>query len=203
MTAAARPEWRTWANLVTAVRGVAGLVLFAVAAVQRDVTFNYVGLGVYWALDVLDGFLARRLGQETRLGAQLDILCDRLLVSCFYVNTLYLDDRPGMVVPVALFLIQFMVLDQWLSNQFLRWPILSPNYFFQADRGIWLLNWSALAKAANTGLVTLLIVLVPSPWPATAVCLALIALKTHSCVKLLRLPAPELAWVTAEPRSHP
>jgi CDP-diacylglycerol--glycerol-3-phosphate 3-phosphatidyltransferase len=200
----ARQEWRTWANLVTAVRAVAGLALFAVAAVRRDPILNYVGLGVYWVLDVLDGYLARRLDQETRFGAQLDILCDRLLVSCFYLNYLYLDDRPGTVVPIALFLIQFMVIDHYLSNQFLRWPILSPNYFWQADRAIWRLNWSLLGKATNTGLVTLLLVLVPSPWPATVACVALIGLKLYSCVKLLKLPAPEQAWVlTAERRSPP
>ena len=101
------------------MRAVVGLALFAVAAVRRDPTLNYVGLGVYWVLDVLDGYLARRLDQETRFGAQLDILCDRLLVSCFYLNYLYLDDRPGTVVPIALFLIQFMVIDHYLSNQFL------------------------------------------------------------------------------------
>ncbi|HEY0255101.1 MAG TPA: CDP-alcohol phosphatidyltransferase family protein, partial [Kofleriaceae bacterium] len=77
--------WFTWANLATAVRVVACVIIFAYSSIYRDETANYVGLGTYWVLDVLDGFLARRFDQETRLGAQMDILADRLLVAFFYL----------------------------------------------------------------------------------------------------------------------
>ena len=124
--------WFTWANLATAIRVVAGVVVFAIAAANRDETWNYAGLAVYWVLDVVDGFLARALDQETRLGAQMDILADRLLVAFFYLN--YVAIHPEMIVPVALFLFQFMGIDHYLSNQFMRWPIKSPNYFYEVDR---------------------------------------------------------------------
>jgi CDP-diacylglycerol--glycerol-3-phosphate 3-phosphatidyltransferase len=189
---ASRETWRTWANLATIVRVVVGLVIFSVAAVCHDETLNFVGLGVYWVLDVLDGFLARRFDEETRIGAQLDILADRVLVALFYLN--YVMLHPQLIVPVAMFLFQFNCIDHYLSNQFMRWPIKSPNYFHEVDRDIWLWNWSAPAKLLNTGMVTAVLVLTKSPSIAGTTCGALILLKVWSAVRMSRLPAPESRW---------
>ena len=179
----------TWANVVTALRTLLCMALFVVAARRHSATCNLAGLAVYWLLDVLDGYLARRLHQETRLGAQFDILSDRLLVAFFYMN--HLAWHPELAVPVALFMIQFMLLDQYLSTQFLRWNLLSPNYFHLVDRTIWLLNWSTVAKIGNTGLLTILLVVTRTPGWATLASLALIAVKLYSLARLLRLPGPE------------
>ncbi len=184
--------WFTWANVATAIRVVAGVVVFAYAAATRDETWNYVGLGVYWVLDVVDGFLARALDQETRLGAQMDILADRLLVAFFYLN--YVAVHPAMIIPVALFLFQFMGIDHYLSNQFMRWPIKSPNYFYEVDRRIWAWNWSPAGKLLNSAVVTAVIVLTRSPIAASAVCLAIIGLKIWTAVRMRALPAPETRW---------
>ena len=43
---------------------------------------------VYWVGDILDGWSARRLGQETRLGAVLDIVSDRACTSVLCVGLL-------------------------------------------------------------------------------------------------------------------
>ena len=180
---------RTWANLVTLVRAVAGLAVLAVAAVTCSAAWNFAGLAIYWLLDMLDGFLARRLGQETRLGAQLDILSDRLLVGFFYLN--YLAMNPSAVVAVALFLFQFCLIDHYLSNQFLRWPLLSPNYFHLVDRRIWRLNWSPPAKAVNSVLGTLLLVLTGWVWLSSLIAVALSAMKVYCWARLQRLPSPE------------
>ena len=123
-------DLRTWANAVTLVRTVGGLILFSVAAFKHSAAWNLAGLAVYWGLDFLDGYLARTLNQETRFGAQMDILADRFLVAFFYLN--YLAMHPELAVVIALFLLEFMVLDHYLSNQFMRWRILSPNYFYNA-----------------------------------------------------------------------
>lgn len=179
----------TAANIVTAVRTVAGMVLFALAAYQDSEVLNFVGLGVYWALDVIDGYLARRLDQETRLGAQFDILSDRVLVAFFYFN--YITWHPEALVPVTLFLFNFMVLDHYLSNQFLRWPLRSPNYFFRVDQLIYSLNWSPAGKAINSALVTLILVFTDWIAIASGVCFALLAIKSYSIGRLLRLPNPE------------
>ncbi len=192
ITVAHRETVANWANLVTAIRTVVGLALFAAAAVEQDARLNYAGLAVYWVLDIVDGFLARKFNLETRLGAQFDILADRLLISFFYLN--YLASNPSAAPTVALFLLQFMILDQYLSNQFLRWPILSPNYFNLVDELIWKLNWSVPGKLFNTGLVTVLLVLLPTQIPALLASVVLILLKLFCCQRVLRLAAPEQTW---------
>jgi len=177
-------DLRTWANGVTLVRTIAGLALFAVAAMEHSLAWNLAGLAIYWSLDVLDGFLARRLNQETRFGAQLDILADRFLIAFFYLN--YLALHPELTLPISLFLFEFMILDHYLSNQFLRWPILSPNYFYVVDRTIWRLNWSPLGKFVNSGAVTILLLATGSIWAALPVLAGLCAVKLYSFVRLHR-----------------
>lgn len=181
--------WLTWANLVTALRLVAGLAIFSYAAVHRDETWNFVGLGVYWVLDIVDGFLARKLNQETRIGAQLDILSDRVLVAFFYLN--YAREYPQLMVPVAMFLFQFMGIDHYLSNQFMRWPIKSPNYFYEIDKTIWQWNWSPIGKLVNSAVVTGVLVVSKSAVLGSVVCGAIIVMKVWTAVRMQRLPAPE------------
>lgn len=192
----ARETWRTWPNAVTALRVVAALACFVASALRQDDRWSFAGLAVYWALDVADGALARAIGQETRVGAQLDILADRLLLGAFYAA--FLRGHPGMAIPIALHLLQFVVLDQYLSQQFLRWPCLSPNYFHEVDRTLWEWNWSAPAKLANGALATTAIVVAGRlgwSWvvPA-AVCAPIVALKIVSIARLASLPPPE-AWI--------
>jgi len=178
----------TWANLVTLLRTFACLIIFSIAATTHNETANYIGLAVYFLLDNLDGYLARTLNQETLLGAQLDILSDRILTAFFYLN--FLEQYHELALPVVLFLAQFMVLDHMLSNQFLRWPIISPNYFYEVDRIIWFLNWSVYGKMCNTGLFTLLILLTRSSWFVFPVLAGLIGVKIYSLIRLHRLPDP-------------
>jgi CDP-diacylglycerol--glycerol-3-phosphate 3-phosphatidyltransferase len=187
-----REPWFTWANLTTAVRLVSCMVVFAYAAVAKDETWNFIGLGIYWVLDVLDGFLARALKQETRIGAQMDILADRVCVAFFYLN--YVMLYPGLIVPVSMFLFQFMGIDHFLSNQFMRWPILSPNYFYKVDRKIWQWNWSTPGKALNSGVVTGTLVFTHSAIIGSIVCGAILVLKCWTAVRMYSLPPPEPTW---------
>ena len=76
------PGWQvwTWPNLVTAIR-LAGIPVFCYLLLGTDhhvaaVVVLAVGGGTDW----VDGFLARRLGQESRLGRLLDPLADRLYI---------------------------------------------------------------------------------------------------------------------------
>ena len=133
---------------------------------------------------MLDGWSARRLGQETRIGAVLDIICDRACMAVLAGAFLLL--RPAAAVPMGVFLLQFMVLDCVLSLAFLGWPIKGPNDFHVVDRVVYRLNWSPPAKALNTSAVVLAMLL---GWMAVALALglALIVLKSWSARRVLTL----------------
>ena len=85
---------------------------------------------------------------------------------------------------MAVFLIQFCLLDTLLTLSFLYFPgIISPYYFARVDKPIYLLNWSPIAKASNTGVVVLLC-LIGQPWPALGWALLMTALKIWSLARL-------------------
>ncbi|MCG5452239.1 CDP-alcohol phosphatidyltransferase family protein [Micromonospora hortensis] len=139
---------RTVPNYITAVRTVAAVTVGIVALVSGSVALMAVSYGIYWLGDVLDGWAARRLGQETRAGAVFDIVSDRACTAVLCVGLVSLV--PDVAVVAVVFLLSFLVLDTMLSLAFLCWPVLSPNYFHLVDRRVWALNWSPVAKVANT-----------------------------------------------------
>ena len=185
-------EVYTWANFVTVIRLFGALALFAVGWQTGLLRWSLYGLVVYWVGDLLDGVLARVLHEETVFGAQMDILADRLSVILFYVS--YIAYRPAKTLAALCFLFEFAVLDTYLSNQFMRWPVLSPNYFYMVDRETWTWLWSKPAKAFNCGLVTLLLIGLPWQWPALIVTLVLIGIRVKYSHRMLlltsALPAP-------------
>ncbi|MEU8182931.1 CDP-alcohol phosphatidyltransferase family protein [Micromonospora sp. NPDC049044] len=173
-------------NTITAVR-TAGAVGLAVAALtQRSAHLLIAAYLLYWIGDILDGAAARSLGQETRTGAVFDIVSDRACTSACAAALIVL--RPGTALPIAVFLVQFMVIDQLLSLMFLRWPLLSPNYFARVDKRIYLWNWSPPAKALNTAAVVLLAIFAPVA-VAVTFALAVTAVKAVSLVSAAKLPA--------------
>jgi hypothetical protein len=96
--------------------------------------------------------------------------------------------RPATALPVAVFLVQFMVVDQLLSLMFLRWPLLGPNYFTRVDRRIYRWNWSPPAKALNTAAVVILAIYTPTA-VAVTFAVAVAAVKVVSLVSAAKLPA--------------
>ncbi|MFG1916584.1 CDP-alcohol phosphatidyltransferase family protein [Micromonospora sp. NPDC048898] len=173
-------------NAITAVR-TAGAVGLAVAALsQRSAHLLIAAYLVYWIGDILDGVAARALGQETRTGAVFDIVADRACTSACAAALIVL--RPATALPIAVFLVQFMVIDQLLSLMFLRWPLLSPNYFASVDHRIYLWNWSPPAKALNTAAVVLLAIFAPMA-VAVTFAVGVAAVKVVSLICAARLPA--------------
>lgn len=187
LLALGREDPWTWPNRISLARTVLALGVGAVAATERSLLLLAVAYAVYWVGDVLDGWVARRTGTETRQGAVLDILCDR--ASCGMLAVTLLGLLPEAAPAITVFLLQFMVVDCMLSLGFLRWPVLSPNYFWAVDRTIYRWNWSPPAKATNTAA---LILVVAAGWYGTALVLALaqLVVKSVSLVALTRLPAP-------------
>lgn len=178
----------TPATWVTGVRTLATVVLGAVAVGQESLEWLVAALAVYWAGDMLDGAVARVLRCETRIGAVLDILCDRLSAAVFYLGLVWL--QPEHVWPVLVYLAEFMVVDCFLSLAFLAWPIRSPNYFHVVDRTIWRWNWSKPAKAANSAVFAVILLVTGMPLLGLAIATALLALKVASLVRLARVGLP-------------
>jgi CDP-diacylglycerol--glycerol-3-phosphate 3-phosphatidyltransferase len=173
-------------NTITAVRTAASVGLAVAALTHRSAPLLIAAYLIYWIGDILDGAAARALGQETRNGAVFDIVADRACTSACAAALVVL--QPATALPVALFLVQFMVVDQLLSLMFLRWPLLSPNYFARVDRRIYLWNWSPPAKALNTAAVVLLAIFTPTA-VAVTFALGVAAVKVVSLVCATRLPA--------------
>jgi CDP-diacylglycerol---glycerol-3-phosphate 3-phosphatidyltransferase len=178
----------TSANLVTAVRTVLAVALAAMAAERGSVVLLVASLAVYWVGDALDGFVARVRGCETRIGAVLDILCDRFCAASFYLGLVWLHHE--FALPVFLYLAEFMVIDCFLSLAFLAWPVRSPNYFYVIDRPIWTWNWSKPAKAVNSSLFAVLLLVTHAVWLGVAIACGLLVLKTVSLVRLARIGLP-------------
>jgi len=178
----------TSATVITFVRTVVSLGFSLAGAHERSLTLLVIGLAVYWAGDTLDGEVARWRDCESRVGAVVDMLSDRLNCAGFYLGLAWL--QPEMALPVAVYLFEFMVIDSYLSLSFLAWPIRSPNYFYVVDRRIWLWNWSRTGKAANSGLFAVLLLLTGWWWLGLVIAVALLVLKCVSLRWLLQLGIP-------------
>ncbi len=80
----------SWPNRITVLRIVL-IPLFVLALVQAregEPAFRWVGLGLLLAVclgDALDGYLARKLHSRSRLGAFLDPMADKLLMTAGYI----------------------------------------------------------------------------------------------------------------------
>ena len=184
----AKERLGTSANVVTLLRTAATLVLAGLAVQQESLELLVAALVAYWVGDILDGTVARIRGCETRVGAALDILCDRLSAAAFYLPLAWL--MPDLVWPVMVYLTEFMVVDCFLSLAFLAWPIRSPNYFYVVDRPLWLWNWSKPGKAVNSSIFAVLLLVTESVAVGLVVASALLVLKSVSLARLMRLGLP-------------
>jgi len=169
---------------MTLVRTSIAVPLGVFALVQASTALLVAAYGTYWLGDMADGWLARRLNQETRIGAVLDIISDR--ACCGVLVCVLAVIHPHMWPALAVFLLQFMVLDCVLSLSFLRWSLVSPNYFYRVDRTVWRYNWSQPAKTVNT--VAVVIAVLSGLMPlALAIALVQLSLKIWSSHRVLTL----------------
>ncbi len=176
------------ANLITLLRLFGSLVFFLLAILKNNPTYNYIGFLTHWLLDFVDGFYARKLKQETVLGAEIDIIADRFEILFFYI--IFLHFRPQVYLPAAIYLIDYAFIDFYLSYQFLKFNIISPNYFYKVDKIIYLLNYSPGGKFSNSSIVTLALIFLPQFAPIIAVyAWGLIVVKSYSVFRLFKLRA--------------
>jgi CDP-diacylglycerol--glycerol-3-phosphate 3-phosphatidyltransferase len=115
-------------------------------------------------------------------------LSDRLSAAAFYLGLTWL--MPDLAWPVMVYLVEFMVVDCFLSLAFLAWPIRSPNYFYVVDQRIYRWNWSKPAKAVNSALFAVLLLVTGWWWLGLVIALALLVLKCVSLKWLMELGMP-------------
>ena len=173
------------ANLITVLRLLFSLLFFCLAAIYHRELYNYLGLGLHWLGDWLDGFWAKTFKQRTIFGAEIDIIADRVESLFFFIN--FISFHPGLAWPVALYMINFAFIDFYLSYQFIKFDIISVDFFYLVDRKVFKLNFSQPGKFANSTVIPLLLILLPDWWPlALLLTVGLIVIKVDSIFILRR-----------------
>ena len=89
----------TWLNIPNILSGMRILTIpIIVLLIVHTTPYNYPVLILVFffsiMLDFFDGYLARKLSQETKLGQILDPLADKLMVSCIVVALIIKTDFP-------------------------------------------------------------------------------------------------------------
>jgi CDP-diacylglycerol--glycerol-3-phosphate 3-phosphatidyltransferase len=89
----------TWLNIPNILSGMRILTIpIIVLLIVHTTPYNYPVLILVFffsiMLDFFDGYLARKLSQETKLGQILDPLADKLMVSCIIVALIIKTDFP-------------------------------------------------------------------------------------------------------------
>jgi len=118
--ARASSTWN-WPNALTWVR-IAAIPL-VVIAFYLHYPWRDPAAGLIFAAagitDTLDGYLARKLGQTSRLGAFLDPVADKLIVATALVLLVARDHRPIVVLMAAVIIgreITISALREWMAE---------------------------------------------------------------------------------------
>ncbi len=173
-------------NVITLIRLILSLTLFILAIIKNNPTYNYIGFFFHWIADFIDGYYARKFKQETILGAEIDIIADRFEILFFYV--IFLHFRPHLFLPASLYLIDYAFIDFYLSYQFVKFDIISPNYFYKVDKIVYKLNYSPGGKFSNSSVVTLTLIFLPQLATFVSIyAFGLIAVKSYSVYRLHKL----------------
>jgi len=113
------PNFLTWLRILA----IPLVVLLFLFGARNHSTLAYPIAGLLFAAaaitDSLDGYLARRLGQTTRLGAFLDPVADKLIVAVALVLIVSRDPRPIIVLTAAVIIgreIAISALREWMAG---------------------------------------------------------------------------------------
>jgi CDP-diacylglycerol--glycerol-3-phosphate 3-phosphatidyltransferase len=108
-------------NMLTLMR--IGLIPVFVAMFYLPTAWAYLACTLVFAVaaltDLLDGWLARRLGQVSALGAFLDPVADKLMVAVALVLLVQRDPEPWIAVPALVIIgreITISALREWMAE---------------------------------------------------------------------------------------
>lgn len=88
-------------NLITAFR-LGLFVWFAILISQGEITTAAIVFFITWALDAVDGFLARKLGQASEVGSWFDKISDRIILIGAFVALVAFGIAPWWLVFIFL-----------------------------------------------------------------------------------------------------
>jgi CDP-diacylglycerol--glycerol-3-phosphate 3-phosphatidyltransferase len=175
-----REQILTLATVLTTLRGCVTSAIFVIAIVSRSHSDLLIALAISMFLDFFDGIAARLRDRETILGAQMDGLADRLAAFFVVVAVVSMRGQAYTVIVAAAVWFQFGVVDQFLSAQFLRFGLWSPDHVYAVDEKTWSLNWSPQAKFASNLPIALLAIGGWCIWPALALSVSLVILRLYA-----------------------
>jgi phosphatidylglycerophosphate synthase len=171
----------TIATALTLIRATVTTAIFIVAIDGRSRALLLIALGISMLVDFCDGFAARsRFSNTTLTGAQFDGAADRLAALFVVVGAVVLEPDDLVIATASLVALQFVIVDLFLTNQFLRFGLWSPDHFYVIDERTWRLNWSSLAKLASNLPIALLAFGGWCVWLAGAVSVVLVAIRLPS-----------------------
>ncbi|OGT89154.1 MAG: CDP-diacylglycerol--glycerol-3-phosphate 3-phosphatidyltransferase [Gammaproteobacteria bacterium RIFOXYA12_FULL_61_12] len=108
-------------NLLTLLR--IALIPVFVPLFYLPVKWAYTACALVFAIaaftDLVDGWLARRLGQVSSLGAFLDPVADKLMVATALVLLVQRDPKPWMAIPALVIIgreITISALREWMAE---------------------------------------------------------------------------------------
>lgn len=165
--------------MLTGFRAIGTSALFTFAIVDHSRGWLEVSFGLSMLLDTVDGQIARAGRTETIFGAQIDGLADRLAATFVLVGIVSMHTKASTMIVGAVIWVQFGVIDQFLSNQFLRFGLWSPDHFYTIDEVAWRWNWSSYAKAASNVPIGLFVLGSWGVWVALFLSLSLVAVRVR------------------------
>lgn len=107
----------TLPNLLTVLRLAAAPVLLLGYGVLERPAADWLALALFVSAsltDFLDGWLARRLGQESALGATLDPLADKAMVAAALVALIWIHSGAALIMLPTLVILGREALVSWL-----------------------------------------------------------------------------------------
>lgn len=179
------------------LRALACSALIITGIASRGTALVLAALALNMVLDSADGAVARRYGRETVFGAQADGAVDRFLAMAVILTIAVFRGSAVAGAQALIVSAQFVLVDQVLCAQFLRFGLWSPDHFYVVDETVWRLNWSPLAKLLGNGPLLLFTVSAWTAWIAVPVAMLLIVSRVYS-YSLVRVRArtllPELGY---------
>src|SRR5678815_1697639 len=127
----------TTANQLTILR-IVFVPLFIILLVYNELGWAFSTFVLAGITDVLDGIIARRFGQKTSIGAVLDPLADKLLMTSSIVilslpQMEFLNTVPRWLMIVIIFRDVFILLVSLIVVLMVGWRVFTPTIYGKAS----------------------------------------------------------------------